>query len=83
MAKERRRHLHSQIDSNQLDCTHVTERVGSPQTLVCRKTQASYERRRKQFDVDTKLLGELEALAGGASAVAVKRPSTRRRAKKG
>ena len=32
MGKERRRHLHSQIDSNRIDLTHVTERIGSPQT---------------------------------------------------
>ena len=31
--------------------THVTERAGSPQTLVCTKTQSSYERSRKQYEV--------------------------------
>ncbi len=62
LRKDRRQHLHQQIDRHRLDLTHVTERVGSPQTLVCTKTQASYERRQKQYEVDQKLLAELEAL---------------------
>ena len=43
LRKDRRQHLHQQIDKHRLDLTHVTERQGSPQTLVCTKTQASYE----------------------------------------
>lgn len=61
--KQRRQHLHQQIDQHRCDITHVTERKGSPQTLVCTKTQDSYERRRKQYGVDQKLLAELEQLA--------------------
>jgi hypothetical protein len=76
--KERRRHLHQQIEAHQCDLTHVTERVGSPQTLVCTKTQASYQRRLKQFEVDRELLAELEALAGGARRAAVSRSGSRR-----
>ena len=60
--KDLRQHLHGKIDHHQCDLTHVTVRVGSPQTLVCTKTQASYERRLAQFNVDTELLGELESL---------------------
>jgi hypothetical protein len=60
--KDRRQHLHQQIDRHHCDLTHVTERKGSPQTLVCTKTQASYERRLEQFAVDTRLLTELEKL---------------------
>jgi hypothetical protein len=61
--KERRKHLHRQIDKHRCDVTHVTERKGSPQTLVCTKTQASYERRRKQYGDDQKSLAELERIA--------------------
>lgn len=60
--KELRQHLHRQIDQHRCDVTHVTERRGSPQTLVCTKTQASYERRLAQFKADLRLLGELERL---------------------
>ena len=63
LRKDRRQHLHQQIEKHHLDLTHVTFRAGSPQTLVCTKTLASYERRQKQYEVDKKLLAELEALA--------------------
>jgi hypothetical protein len=62
MNKQRRQHLHRQIDQHGCDCTHVTERRGSPQTLVCTKTQDSYERQRKQYGVDQVVLAELEKL---------------------
>ncbi len=62
--KDRRQHLHRQIDSHGCDITHVTERKGSPQTLVCTKTRASYERRQQQFETDTHLLAELRDMAG-------------------
>jgi hypothetical protein len=62
--KELRQHLHGQIDAHRLDLTHVTERKGSPQTLVCTKNQATYERRLAQFKVDWQLLRDLEELAG-------------------
>ncbi|ETW97697.1 MAG: hypothetical protein ETSY1_21640, partial [Candidatus Entotheonella factor] len=61
--KDRREHLHRQIDSHGCDMTHVTERKGSPQTLVCTKTRASYERRQRQFEIDTQLLEELREMA--------------------
>jgi 2OG-Fe(II) oxygenase superfamily len=82
LRKDRRQHLHQQIDKHRIDLTHVTNRVGSPQTLVCTKTQASYERRLQQYHVDAKLLAELEALAGGDRSTAVKRSSRRRSVKK-
>jgi hypothetical protein len=65
MNKQRRQHLHRQIDKHRCDVTHVTERKGSPQTLVCTKTQESYERRRKQYGADQELLAELEGIADG------------------
>ncbi|HYV36107.1 MAG TPA: hypothetical protein VE988_10415, partial [Gemmataceae bacterium] len=70
MNKQRRQHLHRQIDQHRCDCTHVTERKGSPQTLVCTKTQNSYERSRKQYEVDQVVLGELERFE--------RKPSSRR-----
>lgn len=38
MGKERRHHLHRQLDSLGIDCTHETERYGNPQTLIVSKT---------------------------------------------
>jgi predicted 2-oxoglutarate/Fe(II)-dependent dioxygenase YbiX len=81
LRKERRQHLHQQIEKHQCDCTHETERKGSPQTLVCSKTQGSYERRRKQYGIDENLLAELEAFARSKDRTAAK-PSTRRRTPK-
>lgn len=50
--KERRQHLHRIIDRHGLDMTHVTERVGSPQTLVCTKTRRKYELLLVQYRAD-------------------------------
>jgi hypothetical protein len=47
--KERRQHLHNMIDRHRLDMTHFTERVGSPQTLVCTKDRRSFDRRMKEY----------------------------------
>src|SRR5262245_44845810 len=55
--EQRRRHLHGQIEVRQCDCTHDTERKGRPFTLVCKKTTASYQRRKTQYRLDSKLLG--------------------------
>jgi len=80
--KERRQHLHRQIDHHRCDCTHETERKGSPQTLVCTKTQGSYERRLKQYGIDKKLLAELEALTGGKGRKTAKKAAGRRTPKR-
>jgi hypothetical protein len=81
--KELRQHLHHQIDSHQLDVTHATERTGSPQTLVCTKNQATYERRLAQFQVDVELLKELgvlsETKANRVDAPSTPRPTKRKR----
>lgn len=77
--KELRQHLHRQIEKHRLDVTHVTVRTGSPQTLVCTKSQATYERRLAQFKADVKLLKDLEDL-GGSEATRVEASSTQRRA---
>jgi len=50
--KERRQHLHQQIEGHRLDMTHETARTGSPQTLVCSKTRATYERQCRQYNED-------------------------------
>ncbi|MCC2671372.1 MAG: hypothetical protein K0Q72_3843, partial [Armatimonadetes bacterium] len=63
--QDRRRHLHTQIERHQCDCTHETERKGRPFTLVCQKTSASYERREKQYQHDCQLLQEIERLPTG------------------
>jgi hypothetical protein len=47
--KERRQHLHKMIDKHRLDMTHITERAGSPQTLVCTKERCAFERRMKEY----------------------------------
>ncbi len=61
--KDRRQHLHRQIDGRKLDMTHVTERKGSPQTLVCVKTRWSYERRCEAYRQDVAALVDLADIA--------------------
>jgi hypothetical protein len=58
--KERRQHLHRQTDGHHLDMTHVTERCGSPQTLVCTKNRRSYKRECDQYREDIAALAALE-----------------------
>jgi hypothetical protein len=62
MAKERRRHLHNIIDRDHCDCTHVTEHRGSPHTLVCTKTAASYDAARDTHERDLKNLSRIAAI---------------------
>ncbi|MEZ5329312.1 MAG: 2OG-Fe(II) oxygenase [Verrucomicrobiales bacterium] len=59
LTKDRRMHIHRIIDDNGLDMTHVTERKGRPQTLVCTKTQAAYEKKRARHAADVKVMQEL------------------------
>ena len=60
--KDRRQHLHQQIDRHKCDMSHQTERKGSPHTLVCTKNYSSYEKRQKQWEIDKKLLKELQRI---------------------
>ncbi len=62
---ERRKHLHRIIDGDQCDVTHVTERRGSPYTLVCKKTTASYERACREFERDKRNLSWLAQVEKG------------------
>jgi hypothetical protein len=57
--KDRRQHLHRTIDQHDLDMTHVTERKGSPQTLVCSKTRRGYQRQRDQYQADRAAMAAL------------------------
>lgn len=68
--QDRRQHLHQTIDRHKLDMTHVTERKGSPQTLVCTKNRRSYHRRCDQYRNDIAALAALAKLAHPASAAA-------------
>ena len=63
VAKDGRRHLRSTIDSYRLDMDHVTERVGSPYTLVCTKNRASHKRRLREYAEDVRCIGLLTELA--------------------
>lgn len=62
LAQHRRQHLHHVIDRKGLDTTHVTERRGRPYTLVCTKTNASYERALKAHRVDLDHLKKIRSL---------------------
>jgi 2OG-Fe(II) oxygenase superfamily len=80
--KERRQHLHQQIQHHGLDITHVTERIGSPQTLVCTKTRATYERERRRHQTDLEsmavLLRVMNAAAGPAATLATRLKAARK-----
>ncbi|HEY6341199.1 MAG TPA: 2OG-Fe(II) oxygenase [Bryobacteraceae bacterium] len=67
--KQRRRHLHGIIDRHRLDMTHVTERVGSPQTLVCTKDRRTFDRRMKQYGDEIAAMRRLVKLAPKAGTV--------------
>jgi hypothetical protein len=69
--KERRRHLHGIINKQRLDMTHVTERVGSPQTLVCTKDRRSFDRRMKQYQDEIAAMRRLVKLAPKAGSAAL------------
>ena len=74
--KDRRQHLHGIIESHGLDMTHVTDRQGSPQTLVCTKDRRSYRRRCDQYRKD---IAALAALAEQAGKPPAGTPGTRQR----
>ena len=59
LRKELRKHLHRQIDCHRLDMSHVTERRGSPYTLVSTKNRATYKRRLKEYAEDVDWMREL------------------------
>lgn len=65
--KEIRQTIHQTIEQLGLDMTHVTERKGSPYTLVCTKTRASYERACNRHCGDQKDMRRLHALSAAES----------------
>jgi hypothetical protein len=65
--KDRRQHLHRQIDGHGLDMMHVTERKGSPQTLVCTKTRHGFVRRCAEYRRDIAALAALAELLDDAT----------------
>ncbi len=64
LRKDRRRHLHQQIQRHDLDMTHETERRGSPQTLVCTKTRRTYERQCTEHKLDVTAMSTLLRVVG-------------------
>ena len=62
VAKDSRRYLHQLIEDHELDLDHVTERKGSPYTLVCTKNRNSYERRLKEYTEDVQCIGLLSSI---------------------
>ncbi|HNF12667.1 MAG TPA: hypothetical protein PK453_03290 [Leptospiraceae bacterium] len=58
-SKDRRRHLHRQVDNYNCDMTHVTDRKTSPETLIFTKTTRAYDRKMKIADTNQKLLSGL------------------------
>lgn len=73
-AQQHRTHVENEIKRARADVDMRTERKGSPHTLICRKNQASYERRVRQRKQD---LADLAVLAPRPSAG----PSKPRKAK--
>ncbi|MGH9200292.1 MAG: 2OG-Fe(II) oxygenase [Vicinamibacterales bacterium] len=65
LRKDRRRHLHEQIQRHGLDMTHETERRGSPQTLVCTKTRRTYERQCAEHKADMTAMSTLLRVMDG------------------
>ena len=47
LAKQRRQHVHSRIDTAELPVSHLTRRQGRPYTLVLSKTDALFARERE------------------------------------
>ena len=66
MNQSRRFHIHQQLNGYGCSVTHVTERVGSPHTLVVTKTRAKYEKKCERLQKDKSTLSRLQALVGGS-----------------
>ena len=67
---ERRSHLETQIFQHGLDMKCVTDRKGSPQTLVCTKDRRSYQRRCEEYLRDIAALAALAELGAATGATA-------------
>jgi hypothetical protein len=62
LAKQRRQHVHSRIDTAELPVSHVTRRQGRPYTLVLNKTDTLFAREQEARARDQT---DLEWLAAG------------------
>lgn len=62
MSKDRRRHMHHQIDEAKLPLTHKTQRLGSPHKLVLTKTPALFKQSKQRVQVLNKALKKLTQL---------------------
>jgi hypothetical protein len=60
--QDRRQHLEHQIKGHGCDADCVTDRAGSPQTLVCTKNTASFEARLKKYREDLAHLAALRSI---------------------
>ena len=58
-AEAKRKHIEHSIKSYQCDLTCITERKGSPYSLICTKNMASYQRRVEQRKNDLDVLARL------------------------
>ena len=68
MAKMCRMHLQQRLDGHQMDCSHMTERIGNSQTLVVTKTRTAVKRQKKeQHEWDIEMLTGLRALLGAVN----------------
>jgi hypothetical protein len=63
-AQQHRTHVENEIGRARADLNMRTERQGSPHSLICKKNQASYERRIRQRKQD---LADLAALTASAT----------------
>jgi hypothetical protein len=61
LAKQRRQHIHSRIDTAELPVSHLTRRQGRPYTLVLSKTDALFAREQEARIRDESDLEWLEA----------------------
>jgi len=50
VGKSRRMHIHQQLDNARETYTHLTERIGNPQTLVVTKTRTEWELKIKAWE---------------------------------
>jgi len=80
--KERRSHLHGTINRYRLDMTHVTQRVGSPQTLVCTKDRRTFKRRMTEYREEIAAMRRLvrQAPKAGVAALAERMEAAVKRA---
>src|SRR5688572_3081751 len=78
-AQDRRGHVEMQIESHALDVRCTLEKKGSPHTLVCTKTTASYEAALKKYHEDQKYLMRVREIEAALAKDTAKKPRATRR----